>query len=417
MAHASQASRRFAAWVQQLSQRAGPAPSITAPSDDLISFGGGQPAVELYPLEALAQAFSRAVLEDGPRSLPYGSIEGIPELRAIVAERLARRGIHTSAEQVIITTGSMQGLHLVGRAMLDFGDTVVTEAPTFQAALGTWEHQQPRFLSIPVDEDGLRTDELERALRASEARPKFAYVLPTFQNPSGVSLSLERRRHLLEIARAYDLLILEDDPYGEFWYVEGSPRLPPLRALPGAEEHVVYLGTFSKILAPGLRLAYAVASPALHRVLVRAKRGVDYQTDGLVQQAVVRLLRDGDFDLEAHVATCRQVYKERRDAMLDSLETTFSDVGGSAWTRPAGGYFLWVDLPSNVTDLAATAAARAEGVEVWPGSIFYPNADGGQHSVRLSFADASPERIAEGVQRLKRGVRAAATSHEGAAAH
>ena len=390
---------------------------MSAVPADMISFGGGQPAVELYPLEALQRAFSRAILEDGPQILPYGPIQGLAELRAIVARRLGRRGIEITPDNVLITTGSMQGLHLVGRAMLDFGDSVVTEAPTFSAALGTWEHQQPRFVSIPVDEHGLRVDLLEQKLRSDSVRPKFAYILPTFQNPSGVSLSLERRRRLLELAREFDMLIVEDDPYGEFWYDEGSPQIPPIRSLPGAEDHVVYLGTFSKILAPGLRLAYAVANPALMNVLVRAKRGLDYQTDALVQQGVVRLINDDpEFDLEAHVAACRRVYKERRDAMLDALETTFSDAPGSTWTRPAGGYFLWLDLPRQVSDLAVAAAARIEGVEVWPGSFFYANGDGGQHSVRLSFADASPERIAEGIRRLQRGVQAAAR-HEGAAPH
>jgi 2-aminoadipate transaminase len=412
VAHATQSTARFAAWVQELGKRAVPAPDMNAVAADMISFGGGQPAVELYPLEALERAFSRAILEDGRRILPYGAIAGLADLRAIVAERLARRGIQTSADHIVITTGSMQGLHLVGRAMLDFGDTVVTEAPTFSAALGTWEHQQPKFLTIPVDEHGLRVDLLEETLRSSGARPKFAYVLPTFQNPSGVSLSLDRRQRLLELAREFDLLIIEDDPYGEFWYDEGRPQIPPLRSLPGAEDHVVYLGTFSKILAPGLRLAYAVASPALHPVLIRAKRGLDYQTDALVQQGVVRLVRDGDFDLEAHVANCRRAYKQRRDAMLDALETTFSGLDGSNWTRPAGGYFLWLDLPEHCSDLAVTAAARAEGVEVWPGSMFYPKGDGGHHSLRLSFADSSPERIAEGIHRLQRGV-AAATSAQG----
>lgn len=417
MAQAStQSGGHFAAWVQAQAQRAVPAPDMNAITADVISFGGGQPAAELYPLEAMERAFSRAILEDGRTILPYGSIEGLPALREIVVERLGRRGIEASPQNVVITTGSMQGLHLVGRAMLDHGDSVITEAPTFQAALGTWEHQQPRFLTVPVDEHGMRVDVLQQLLEQTGARPKFAYVLPTFQNPSGVSLTLERRRKLLELAREHDFLIIEDDPYGDFWYDEGSDPIPPIRSLPGSEEHVVYLGTFSKILAPGLRLAYAVASPALHRVLVRCKRGLDYQTDALVQQGVVRLVRDGDFDLEAHVVMCRREYKARRDAMLDSLETTFSDVQGSDWTRPSGGYFLWLDLPRDVTDLAVAAAARVQGVEVWPGSVFYPNGEGGHHSVRLSFADASPERIAEGIRRLQRGVLEAA-SRESAAAH
>ncbi|MBV9169221.1 MAG: PLP-dependent aminotransferase family protein, partial [Chloroflexi bacterium] len=284
------------------------------------------------------------------------------------------------------------------------------------AALGTWEHQQPHFLAVPVDEHGMRVDELEDKLRSSGARPKFAYVLPTFQNPSGVSLTLARRERLLELAQEFGFLIVEDDPYGEFWYDEGAPVIPPIRSLPGAEDYVVHLGTFSKILAPGLRLAYAVANPTVHRALVRCKRGLDYQTDALAQQGVVRLIRDGDFDLESHISMCRREYRARRDAMLDSLETIFSSLTGAAWTRPSGGYFLWLDLPEGIRDMDVMASARRLGVEVWPGSVFYPNADGGHHSLRLSFADSSPDRVAEGIRRLHAAV-LEAVGDEGAATH
>jgi 2-aminoadipate transaminase len=374
---------------------------------DMIGFGGGQPASELYPLEALQRAFSKAILEDGRAILPYGPSEGLFELRQIVASRLGKRGIEVGAEHVMITSGSMQGLHLVGRILLDHGDTIVTEAPTFMGALGTWEHQQPKFLSVPVDSEGMRVDVLEELLRTARTPVKFIYLLPTFQNPSGVSLTLERRKRLLEIAEEHDLIIIEDDPYGEFWFDEGKEPIPPLRSLPGAEARVIYLGTFSKILAPGLRVAYAVANRPTVELLIRAKRGIDFQTDGLVQQGVVRLIEDSDFDLEQHIALGRKTYRARRDAMLDSLEATFS--GQTRWTRPAGGYFLWVDLEPGIPGDKVAAAALAEGVAVFAGSVFYPNGDGGQSALRLSFSNATPERIAEGIRRLHRGV-AAVTS-------
>jgi 2-aminoadipate transaminase len=246
---------------------------------------------------------------------------------------------------------------------------------------------------------------LEDALSKAKQQPRFLYLLPTFQNPSGVSLTLHRRQKLLEIADEYDLLIIEDDPYGEFWFDEGTAPIPPLRSLPGSDERVIYLGTFSKILAPGIRLAYAVASPQLMGLLGRAKRGVDFHTDTLLQQAVVHLVRDDDFDLEAHIALGRQLYRSRRDAMLDALEATFTSQ--TKWTRPAGGFFLWLDLPKGTSALAVVAAAQAEGVAVMPGPIFYPNGDGGSSSLRLSFSNATPERIREGIARLKRGVTAA----------
>jgi 2-aminoadipate transaminase len=368
----------------------------------MISFGGGQPASELYPLEALERAFSRALLEDGRACLPYGSTEGVPALRELIAERLRQRGIQVGPHNVLVTTGSLQGLHLVGRVFLDHGDTIITEAPTFMGALGTWEHQQPRYLSVPLDEHGVDVDGFEEAIRRAPRPPKFAYLLPTFQNPSGVSLSHERRLRVLEIAAHYDLVLIEDDPYGEFWFDERRGRTPPLRSLPGSEDHVIYLGTFSKILAPGIRLAYAVASEELVARLARAKRGVDFHTDTLVQQGVVRLCHDDGFDLAAHIARARAAYKQRRDAMLDALETEFS--GQATWTRPDGGFFLWVELPDGAKAEDIALAALKEGVFVFSGGMFFPEGNGGNNALRLSYSNASPERIPEGIRRLARAV-------------
>jgi 2-aminoadipate transaminase len=409
MAHATR-SAWFANWLAEsadsATDRAVSNPASLGVGADLIGFGGGQPASESYPLEALERAFSRAILEDGRNVLPYGSSQGLLALREIVAERLGRRGIDANPQNVVILTGSLQGLNLVGRVTLDHRDTVVTEAPTFMGALASWEHQQPRYLTIPVDEHGMVVDALEQALRSAEDRPKFVYLLPTFQNPSGVSLTRERRQKLLEIAEEHDLLIVEDDPYGEFWFDEGVGPIPPLRSLPGAEERVIYVGTFSKILAPGIRLAYALAPTSLVPALLRAKRGVDFHTDTLLQQAVVHLVRDSQFDLEEHVEEGRRLYKQRRDAMLDALETTFSSE--TKWTRPGGGFFLWIDLPRDISGQRVVSAAMAEGVAVFPGSIFYPNGDGGSNGLRLSYSNASPERIRDGIERLKRGVNAVA---------
>jgi 2-aminoadipate transaminase len=411
MAHATRPGRRYAAWladgIQSAADRAVSNPASLGIGADIIGFGGGQPASESYPLEALDRAYSRAILEDGRAVLPYGPTNGLPALREIVAERLGRRGIRIGPENVLILTGSIQGLHLVGRITLDHSDTIVTEAPMFMGALAAWEHQQPNYLTVPVDEHGMVVEALEAALvsRAGSQKPKFVYSLPTFQNPSGVSLTLHRRERLIEIAEEHDLLIIEDDPYGEFWFDEVTGSVPPLRSLPGAAERVIYVGTFSKILAPGIRLAYAVAPPETIELLARAKRGIDFHSDTLLQQAVVNLMRDHEFDFEAHVVEGRAIYKARRDAMLDSLEAVFSS--DAKWTRPGGGFFLWVDLPHGVSGDAVAIAAQAEGVAVFPGSIFYPNHDGGFHALRLSYSNASPELIREGIERLQRGVAAA----------
>jgi 2-aminoadipate transaminase len=407
MAHATRHVSRYAAWLADgqdsaatAANRAVSNPASLGVGADLVGLSGGQPAAESYPIDALERAFSRAILEDGATVLPYGPTQGLLALREIIAERLARRGIHVGPESVLILTGSIQGLHLVGRVTLDHGDTILTEAPTFMGAYAAWDHVQPRYLTIPVDDAGMRLGPLQEGLSGSE-KPRFMYLLPTFQNPMGVSMSLDRRRQVLDIAREHDLLIIEDDPYGEFWFDEVSGSIPPIRSLPGAEERVVYLGTFSKILAPGIRLAYAVAPPEMVQHLLRAKRGIDFHSDGLLQQAVVRLIRDPQFDLEAHVAAGRQLYKARRDAMLDALETTMS---GSTWTRPGGGFFLWIDLPEHLSGETVAAAAQAEGVAVLPGALFYPNGDGGSNGLRLSFSNATPERIGEGIRRLQRAI-------------
>ncbi|HEX8969387.1 MAG TPA: PLP-dependent aminotransferase family protein [Chloroflexota bacterium] len=406
MVHPTAPDRRLATWLLESAEsavdRAVSNPASLGVGADLIGFGGGQPAAESYPLEALQRAFSRAILEDGRHVLPYGPTQGLLALREIVAERLGRRGITIGPEQVIVITGSLQGLHLVGRITLDRGDTIVTEAPTFMGALPSWEQQQPRYLTIPVDEHGMVVEALADALQNAASKPRFVYLLPTFQNPSGVSLTLERRQRLLEIAEQHDLLIIEDDPYGKFWFDSGGEPIPPLRSLPGAEDRVVYVGTFSKILAPGIRLAYAV--PPAHMVdhLLRAKRGVDFHTDTLLQQAVVHLVRDSQFDLEAHVQAGRRLYRARRDAMLDALEATFS--ADSRWTRPDGGFFLWMDLPAGVSGDAVAAAAPDEGVAIMPGAIFFPNHDGGVNGIRLSYSNTTPERMREGIQRLQRAV-------------
>jgi 2-aminoadipate transaminase len=402
--------QRLATWLvegpESATDRALANPAALGHGADLIGFGGGQPAVETYPLEALERAYSLAIRDSGHTTLPYGPTQGLPALRELISQRLARRGIDTSPDDVVILTGSVQGLHIIGRITLDRGDTIVTEAPTFMGALAAWEQQQPRYLSIPVDEHGMQVELLGQALAShDQPRPRFVYLLPTFQNPAGVSLSRERRERLLEIAREHDLLIIEDDPYGEFWFEGEQEPIPPLRSLPGSEEHVVYLGTFSKILAPGIRLAYAVVAPQLVSPILRSKRGIDFHTDTLLQQAVVHLAHDVGFDLEGHVRQGRQLYKARRDAMLDSLETIFDS--DTRWTRPDGGFFMWVDLPDGLSGDVVSSAALEHGVAVFPGSLFFANADGGSNGLRLSYSNTTPERIREGVERLKRAVDAA----------
>jgi 2-aminoadipate transaminase len=393
------ANHTVAAQTQQLLR--------AADRPDVISFTGGQPAAELFPLPALERAFARAIREDSLDSLHYGPAQGVPVLREVVSERLARRGLHVSPDQLLITSGSSQGLSLLGQVLLDLGDTIITEAPTYSGALRIWRMHQPRFVPVPIDHDGLQIDALEETLREASIRPAFLYVLPTFQNPAGVTLSLERRRRLVELAHAYDLLIVEDDPYGEIWFDDAAVPPPPVRALPGAEERVIYLGSFSKILVPGLRLGFIVAPPDLMQRLFRAKQRADFHTSGPVQYAVAHLHHDVGFDLDQHIGQARQLYRARRDAMLRALDVNFPSHTMN-WSRPAGGFFLWVRLPATRRAHDLLPRAIDEGVRFLPGTDFYPNG-GGDTMVRLSYTGVEPERIATGIERLARALGALTT--------
>lgn len=370
---------------------------LLSPAPDAISLAGGLPAPDLFPIEALERAFAGTVREDGRRSLQYSQSNGIPSMRSLIAGRLTTRGISVSDADVVVTSGSLQGLALMGQVLLDPGDLVAVEGPTFTGAFGAWEPRAPRYWAIPVDDHGMQVEVLEDRLRASGERPKFVYVLPTFQNPSGASMPLDRRQRLLNLAHAYDFLLLEDDAYGELWFEDGE-RVAPIRSLPGADERVVYLGTFSKILAPGLRLAFAAVPSWMTASLVRAKSGMDFHTDAVVQHAVVRLVADDGFSLEEHIAGLRGAYRERRDAMLDALESRLT--GQATWVQPGGGFFLWLTLGGGLESTDLLRVAAREGVTFVPGAHFYPNRQAGQSELRLSFSHPSPDRIGVAIERL-----------------
>lgn len=360
---------------------------------DVISFAGGLPASELFPVDDLRAAFDAALAQDGAGALQYGPTEGYLPLRAYLAERLARRGISALPEEILLTTGSQQALHLLSTVLLPPHAGVLVEAPTYVGALQAFAAQQPRYLSVSVDDDGLCVHEAAQLLRAvAPTAPRLLYSVSTFQNPSGVTLSLERRHALLDLCAAHALPLIEDDPYGELRY-EGT-ALPPLRALPGGEE-TVYLGTFSKILSPGLRLGWVVAPRPLIARLVMAKQAADLHTDSLVQRAVLRYCLDAD--LEGHIARLCAVYGARRDAMLAALTRYFPT--GTRWTRPQGGLFLWVTLPKGVDTRALVPEAIARRVAFVPGSAFHTD-DSGANCMRLNFSHATPELIEEGVRRL-----------------
>ncbi len=359
---------------------------------DVISLAGGLPAPELFPVEGMRASFDAVLAHDGASALQYGPTEGHVPLRAYLAGRLAQRGIVAAPEEILLTTGSQQGLDLLGKVLLWPHAPVVVEAPSYVGALQAFSAHEPRYLTAPLDEQGLRVDALARTLEVAPETPALLYTVATFQNPSGVTMNRERRLALLELCAARGIPAIEDDPYGELRF-EGA-AVPPLRALPGGED-AVYLGTISKILAPGLRLGWVVAPRSLIARLVIAKQAADLHTDGLVQRAVLHYLTHNDVD--GHVERLCAVYRERRDAMLAALERYFPSE--ARWTCPAGGLFLWVTLPEGVDARSLLAAALEERVAFVPGSAFHVDG-GGRNALRLNFSHATPERLEEGVRRL-----------------
>ena len=374
----------------------------------IVSFAGGLPAPEMFPIEELAAAASRVLGIHGAEALQYSATEGYPPLRELLVRHMERYGIEVGPDNVLVTAGAQQALDLIGKLFLDPGDAVVTEAPTFVGAIQAFTAYQARFLTVPIDHDGLRVSLLEDALRE---KPKFIYVLPNFQNPTGVTLSLERRRRLVELASRYGVPIVEDDPYGQLRY-DGAHVAPLVRidaevrgcahgerALRGG---VLYVGTLSKTLAPGLRLGWIVAPGEVIARLAQMKQGTDLHTGTFVQMLAYETARGGFLD--GHVRRIRAVYRERRDAMLGALAREFPP--GVRWSRPEGGLFLWVTLPPGVDSAAMLQDALAEKVAYVPGTTFFPGG-GGDNSFRLNFSYCRPEIIREGIRRLGAVVRRA----------
>jgi 2-aminoadipate transaminase len=366
---------------------------------NIISFAGGLPSPDVFPIEEFNRASEVVLLEQGRQALQYSTTEGYRPLREMIAQRLNRYRINVSPENIIITSGSQQALDLLGKIFINRGDRILVEAPTFLGALQAWNSYGAEFISVPTDEHGMVIDALEDALRTG---PKFIYVLPNFQNPTGVTLTLERRKKLIEIADNYGVPIIEDDPYGQLRY-EGE-HIAPVVVLDDQYRNqsdlcyhgnVIYTSTFSKILAPGIRLAWVTAPEEVIRKLVLAKQGVDLHTATLTQMIAYEIGRSGFLD--NHIKTIRDVYRERRDLMLASAEEHFpSEV---KWTRPQGGLFLWVTMPEHIDAKEIFHKAVENKVAFVAGSPFFPDGSG-HNTFRLNFSNASKEGIIEGMRRL-----------------
>lgn len=360
---------------------------------DVISFGGGLPAPEMFPIREFKEACNYILEHDGAEALQYGPTDGYPPLKEFLVEKMQKYGVPAKEENILITNGSQQALDLIAKVFVDAGDVIVTEAPTYLGALQAWNVFGPRYVTVPSDDAGMQVDHLEEVLK--QQRVKFIYVLPNFHNPAGVTLSEERRYQLVEVAGRYGVPILEDDPYGELRF-EGKD-LTPITVL--HKENVIYLSTFSKTLAPGIRLGWISAPERVIHRLIMAKQAADLHTSSFVQMVANDICQRGI--LRRHVTLIRKTYRERRDVMLRAMEEFFP--AGVTWTRPEGGMFLWVRLPEHVDAAELLKIALQEKVAFVPGEVFFPNG-GGHNTMRLNYSNAAPAMIQEGIMRLGRAL-------------
>lgn len=385
---------QYASWMETLGEGFIGEILKAAQNPSMISFAGGLPALELFPDQELQRCFQRVFEEQGKSALQYAQTAGHPQLREWIAQQHKRNGKPVSMEEIVVTTGSQQGLSLLAQTFLDPGDVVFVETPTYLGAIQAFQGFRAQMIMIPCDEQGIIPEELETLLK--EVTPKFLYIIPNYQNPSGKVMGLERRRELLRVAQAYDLLVVEDNPYGELRFEgEGYPDLIDLG------ENVIYLGTFSKVLAPGLRVGYVVADTDINDHLCLTKEGVDLHSNNLTQRAVFEFLKEGL--LPAHIQKLRALYKERRGAMVEAIENYLGD--DVDMIVPSGGLFLWARFKKINNSFDYVQETIRQNVLYVPGALFYP--DGRVTSeVRLNYSCSTPEMIEEGVQRLARAMQA-----------
>ncbi|AFZ68335.1 PLP-dependent aminotransferase family protein [Deinococcus peraridilitoris] len=368
---------------------------------DLISFAGGLPAPELFDVEGMRQATLEALEKDPVGALQYGATEGHAGLRGEIAKLMAERGAHISPDQLVITTGSQQGIDLIARTLLDPGDVVLLEQPSYLAAIQVFELAQAEMRGIGSDGEGVLPDDLERqilALKAEGRAPKLIYLVATFANPSGATLSRERRVRVLELAAQHGIVVIEDDPYSELRFHGESvaPMVGLAQEVEGAENLSVYLSTLSKVVAPGLRVGWMVLPAWLQQKLVIIKQASDLHASTFAQHVGYRYLQSGR--MEQHVPKIREAYGQRAQHMMATLERLLPRV--LQFRAPEGGMFLWASMASGVDTMQLVPRAVDAGVIYVPGAPFFANPEGHAHHLRLSFSNSTPEQIEEGVRRL-----------------
>ena len=366
---------------------------------EIISFAGGLPAIETFPATDLAEVTTSVLNEHGARALQYSTTEGFPPLREAISGRMnSVFGTGVTADEILVTSGSQQGLDLVGKVLLEKGDVVLCESPTYLGAINALKIYRPDFVEIQTDDDGMVISDLERRLTEIE-RAKLIYVVPTFQNPSGRTWTLERRQQFMELVRRFEIPVVEDSPYAEIRF-EGE-TVPELKALPG-NEWVIYLGTFSKVFCPGMRIGWLSAVEEILRPIIHVKQSADLHTSTLGQMQLSGYL--DRFDINRNIQQTVELYRTRRDTMLDALEKHFPS--GVDWTKPEGGMFVWVTLPEGLSAHDLLVKCIEENVAFVPGGPFFPNG-GNENTLRMNFSSASPERIRDGVQRMGKVLREA----------
>lgn len=361
----------------------------------IISLAGGNPAPDSFPIEELQEVTQQIYEELGPQVLQYGLTEGYLPLRQWIADWLSKKGMKVGVENTLIISGSQQGMDLVAKAFLNPGDKVVVENPTFLASMQAFKSYQASCVPISIDEDGMQVDRLEEIL--VNEKPKLIYTIPSFQNPTGGTMTLERRKKLVELSAKYNVAVIEDDPYGALRY-EGE-ELPTLKALDQAG-NVIYLGSASKIVAPGLRIGWAVADPEIIGKMVVCKQASDVHSSNLSQYIVHNYCAKGVLD--AHIEKICQNYRIKRDAMVTAMSKYFPSE--AHWNVPKGGLFLWVTLPEGVNTKEILELALTQKVAFIPGAPFYVNNEG-ENTLRLNFSNASLDSIEVGIQRIGEAIK------------
>ena len=359
---------------------------------DIISFAGGLPASELFPVEEMKKVSVKVLDENGEEALQYSGSQGYLPLRNHIAKRMNEKGkTNVKAEDILVTSGSQQALDFAGNVFLDEGDIVLCESPSYLGALNAFKGYKPEIMEVPTDKEGMITEELEKMLKEN-ANVKFIYVIPDFQNPTGITWSLDRRKKFMEVVNKYEIPVIEDNPYGELRY-EGE-FLPALKSF-DTKGLVIYLGTFSKIFCPGYRLGWTCASKDILQKFITCKENSDLQTSTIGQRELSKYI--DDYDLDEHVEKIKSTYKKRRDLMLDCMEKEFPE--GVSFTHPHGGLFTWVKLPEKLNAQDLMKKCVENKVAYVPGGFFFPEGNK-ENYFRLNYSSSKEEKIVEGIKRL-----------------